>query len=265
MMQLQGISPATYETMTSKITTDGMGTVAQMTDAMGGVTQYQHDVNENIIKVTDPDGHVTTGTFDSNGNILAQVVDPRGLNLTTTWTYDADNNVLTETDPRGIVTQYAYDSQGDVLTTVANYQSGVQPDSQANVETSATYDVLGEKLTQANPLVIVTQYGYDLLGHPLQTVADYRSGVQPDSQTAFRAGVLGHVASEGIGIQVDGDMSSFRALGAQSLRSACHIDHYRLLGRGQVSHVLPKGLGAGDLPFGWRSVLDRDTRYPTQL
>ncbi len=237
VQQLQGISPASYETTTYQITTDGLGAVAQMSDAMGGVTQYQYDGNENITQVTDPDGHVTTSTYDSNGNIKVQVVDPGGLNLTTQWTYDSANNVLTETDPRGIVTQYTYDSpttgnvvkqvqnyvnagptnsdtnvtttythdsygeeltetdplgivtqytydsQGDILTTIANYKAGIQPDSQTNVETGATYDVLGEKLTETNPLGIVTQYGYDILGHLLQTVANYRSGVQPDSQT----------------------------------------------------------------------------------
>jgi RHS repeat-associated protein len=238
--QQQGVSPATYETTTYLMTTDGLGAVAKLTDALGNATQYQYDANENVTQVTDPDGHVATSTYDSNGNMLTHVVDPGSsphLNLTTTYTYDAANNVLTETDPRGIVTQYTYDtpttgnlikkvenyvnggptnsdtnvtttytydsfgelltqtdplgivtqytydSQGDVLTTIANYKNGVLPDSQTNVETSATYDVLGERLTATNPLGIVTQYSYDILGHLLQTVANYRSGVNPDSQT----------------------------------------------------------------------------------
>lgn len=241
--QLQVVSSATYETTTYLLTTDGLGAVAKLTDALGNATQYQYDANENVMQVTDAAGHVVTTTYDSNGNKLTNVVDPGSghLNLTTMWTYDSANNVLTQTDPRGIVTQYTYDSSttgnvtqviqnyasggpinsdtnvtvsvthdslgetltttdplghvtkltydtyGNVLTTTTNYISGGPTDSQTNVTTSATYDVLGERLTATNALGVVTQYAYDILGHLLQTIANYRSGVPPDNQTNVTA------------------------------------------------------------------------------
>jgi RHS repeat-associated protein len=257
VLQQQGVSPATYETTVYQMTADGMGAVAFLVDPANyqpnnlvtalHPTQYLYDAQENLTQVTDPDGHVTQSTYDSNnssplsrGNKLSQVVDPGSsphLALTTTWTYDSANNVLTMTDPRGIVTQYTYDTPttgnlikvvadyvnggptnsdtnvtttstydsygevltttdplgivtkytydtyGDVLTTIANYVSSGPTDSQTNVTTSATYDVLGEKLTATNALGVVTQYGYDILGHVIQVVANYKSGVAQDTQT----------------------------------------------------------------------------------
>jgi RHS repeat-associated protein len=246
-------SPATYENTQYLITSDGLGAVAKLTDAVNydpntplhNPTQYLYYADESMKQVTDPDGHVTAYTYDSNGNRLTQVVDPNPgsgshLVLTTTWTYDSSNNVVTETDPRGImtkyiydtpnsitgnvtqiirnyisgqpindpaapdvniaisstydsygevlttadprgiVTKYTYDIQGDVLTTTANYVSGGPTDSQTNVQTSATYDVLGEMLTSTEPApvdpipqYVVTQYGYDILGHVLQKKENY--------------------------------------------------------------------------------------------
>ena len=56
------------------------------------------------------------------------------------------------------------------------------------METSDTYDGLGEKYTETNPLGIVTQYGYDILGHLLQTIANYqaRRAARPARPTSRR-------------------------------------------------------------------------------
>jgi YD repeat-containing protein len=176
--QQQGVSPVTYETTTYLLTTDGMGAVARLTDALGNATQYQYDANENVTQVTDPDGHVTTSTYDSNGNELAHVVDPGSsphLNLTTSWTYDSANNVLTATDPRGIVTQYTYDSPttGNLIKTVRDYVNNGPTNSDTNVTTTSTYDSYGEVLTTTDPLGIVTTYTYDTQGDVLTTTTNY--------------------------------------------------------------------------------------------
>ena len=63
--------------------------------------------------VTDPDGHSTTTTYDSNGNPLT-VTD--ALGNTTTSTYNSFDEPLTVTDPLGITTTYTYDAHGNQLT-----------------------------------------------------------------------------------------------------------------------------------------------------
>ena len=181
-------SQSLYEQTTYLATTGGLGTVAQLVDAMGGETTYTYDGNGNVTKTVDPDNDVTTDTYDGNGNVLTQTVDPGGsghLNLTTTSTYDASNNLLTQTDPAGIVTTYAYDAPGtgDLVQQVQNDVNGGGSNDHTNVTTSYTYDRYGEVLTATDPKGIVTQYGYDSQGDRTSTVQNYVSGAGSDSQT----------------------------------------------------------------------------------
>ncbi len=67
-----------------------------------------------MTSVTDPDGHTTTSTFDSEGNTLTTT---DALGRTTTNTYDSLNDLLTSTDPLGVTTTMTYDAHGHLLST----------------------------------------------------------------------------------------------------------------------------------------------------
>ena len=62
---------------------------------------------------TDPNGGVTSATFDNAGNQLTST-DPLGL--TTSATYNALNEQLTVTDPAGVTTTFTYDAAGNPLS-----------------------------------------------------------------------------------------------------------------------------------------------------
>ncbi|MGH9305314.1 MAG: LamG-like jellyroll fold domain-containing protein [Acidimicrobiales bacterium] len=64
-------------------------------------------------EITDPNGQVTTQTYDSSGNLLTST-DPLGR--TSTMTYNALNEPLTRQDPRGVTTTYVYDPRGNLLS-----------------------------------------------------------------------------------------------------------------------------------------------------
>jgi RHS repeat-associated protein len=159
-------------------------------------TTWSYDSANNVLTLTDPRGIVTQYTYDTptTGNLTKVVADyvsgganNSDTNVTTTSTYDGYGEVLTSTDPLGIVTKYSYDTYGNVLSTIANYVNGGATDSQTNVTSSATYDVLGEVLTATKPAptdpipqYVVTQYGYYILGHVIQTVANYSAAHLPN-------------------------------------------------------------------------------------
>src|SRR5262249_35922428 len=57
---------------------------------------------------------IVAHTYDQDGRVLTQTVDPGSghLNLVTTYTYDKDGRVLTATDPSGAMTRAVYDAAG---------------------------------------------------------------------------------------------------------------------------------------------------------
>ena len=66
------------------VTFDGIPSVA--------VEQFEYDERGNILVQIDPDGIRREMSWDENDNLLETVIDPGGLNLTTSSTYDERNN-----------------------------------------------------------------------------------------------------------------------------------------------------------------------------
>ena len=72
--------------------------------------------NERVQELTGGATHVTTYTYDGNGN-LATETDP--LNNKTKYTYDADNELTKTETPNKAVTETEYDSKAKVARSMA--------------------------------------------------------------------------------------------------------------------------------------------------
>ena len=131
---------------------------------LAAATSYQYDATTlGIISITDPNGHVSAFSYDSNGNRLSST-DPLGRKTTTT--YNSFNEPLTVTDPAGTVTTFTYDSHGN-LTGISRPLAG----------TSQTRQTL---------------FGYGDSSHP----GDITSVTDPDGHTAnFTYDAAGNVTS----------------------------------------------------------------------
>jgi len=76
---------------------------------------YAYDpVTDGLASVTDPNGHVSSASYDGAGNRLTAT---DALNHTTTSSYDALNDPTSVTDPLGVTTTLSYDAAGNLLTT----------------------------------------------------------------------------------------------------------------------------------------------------
>ena len=103
---------------------------------------------------TDPQGKVTSFTYDPRGN-LTELTNAAPTQNKAFYNYDPNNgNVLTATDFKGNATSYGYDTQGN-LTSVDN------PGPLGN--TSYTYDSLSRVLTETDGKSQTTRYAYDAL------------------------------------------------------------------------------------------------------
>ncbi len=159
--------------------------VAQQTDALGDVTQWQLDAQGRPTQETAPNGAVTTWKRDANGYMTA-ATDPLGR--TTTYQLDGSGYVtqqtnadgstagyqyqvnfhalISATDQRGQTTIYAYDSQGHQTSTT---------DPQGN-RTTSTYLASGLCQTVTDPRGDRTTYAYDTLRR-LTATTDPSGGV----------------------------------------------------------------------------------------
>jgi RHS repeat-associated protein len=126
------------------------------TDGRGNVWTYSYDSNAHPLRVTAPDGAVTTYTYDPATLKVHSVTDADGN--TTTYSYDAEGNTLTRSDALGHVTTYTYDSQFNQMLSMTDPQGRI---------TTYTIDGHGNRLSETDPLGGIRKWAYDSHGNVL--------------------------------------------------------------------------------------------------
>ncbi|MFH1023925.1 MAG: RHS repeat-associated core domain-containing protein [Planctomycetota bacterium] len=155
---------------------DGVGRVVMTIDGEGNATITVHDIVEDgLVKavVADPLNHanatwadgagstrqaqdavgvVTTKSFDSNGNLVAET---DGLGKTTVHVFDARNRRTSTTDRLGGITQFAYDANGNLIK-ITDAEGG---------ETIYAHTFLNQLMRETFPDGGNRVYTYDLTGN----------------------------------------------------------------------------------------------------
>ena len=134
--------------------------VTKITDPAGKVTTVELDAKGNSTKTTNPLGGERTRTYDSRGLVLTDT-DENGE--TTTFTYDARGNIETITDPEGNVTRFIRDAAGNVLTVIAGVGA---PEQRTR---TFTFDSLNRLTSATDGTPAVTQFRYDGQGNLIET------------------------------------------------------------------------------------------------
>ncbi|WP_346770308.1 RHS repeat-associated core domain-containing protein [Streptomyces sp. Z423-1] len=188
---------------------DPAGRLASSTDAMGATTAYTYfddglPATTTAKQVTQSDGSrrdivLEANTYDPAGNLTKQVtgggkttetftvdalgrtetsvLDPGGLNRTSTYAYDGDDRVKEQTQSitadRKLTTTFYYDAAGNVTKETVT-------DGTSTHTTTHTYDDRGLPLTTVSPRgnvtgadasAYTTTYRYDALGRLVQGTA----------------------------------------------------------------------------------------------
>jgi RHS repeat-associated protein len=140
--------------------------------ANAGTWSYTYDpVSLGVSAETDPDGHVTTYTYDANGNLTSK---SNGLGVTTNYLYDSAGDLLETIDGDGVATVNQYDQAGHIpsgATGVDDLTSTTV--TQANNVVESSTGILGTAPART------TNYYYDNAADP----GDRTRVVDPDSNT----------------------------------------------------------------------------------
>jgi RHS repeat-associated protein len=158
---------------------DAWGRTVATTDPDGVLSSSTFDDSANpennqtdLLATTDGLGLSTKMQYDAAGNTTSTIA-PSGL--TTASTYDLNNNVLTTTAPDGTVARSDYDNYGREIRTWANYVSGT-PGGDHDLLTATSYDQFGNATRVdadcgstsncvTGALDAVSTTSYDLLGN----------------------------------------------------------------------------------------------------
>ncbi|MCI5189801.1 MAG: hypothetical protein D3905_08375, partial [Candidatus Electrothrix sp. AS4_5] len=135
--------------------------IKTVTNQLGFVTAFSYGLMNERTGVTDPEGREWTYTY----NDMLRVTDVSGpLGYHQGFVYNALGLVTDSTDPEGKVKHIEYDSLGRPLEVTQNYVAGGAEDSDTNVSTSFSYDLLGNRLSVTDPEGYAFKAEYDLQG-----------------------------------------------------------------------------------------------------
>jgi RHS repeat-associated protein len=181
-----------------------------------GDTSRTYDDKLNVTSITDANGHVTTMTYDANGNMLTRTeAYGTAVQRTTTYTYNSFGQVLTETGNDGIITSYTYNTNGNMLSKIEAYGTADErtttytynaygqlltvTDPNGNITTN-TYDQYGNLASATNAFSQAIAYTYDVMGNPLSmteangniTSYEYDSKYRLKKETRPDTGVINY-------------------------------------------------------------------------
>lgn len=187
--------------VTTVLSRDGAGRVAQTQDANGVLTSYAYDPRGRATSIT-TGGATTSFTYKSTG-LLATVTPPTGGTIT--YSYDAAHRLIKVKDSAGNYEAYTYNNAGDLLSK-NGYDSGnvlrraqtyaynlygrlQQVTGAQGQTTSYTYDIysnVDQPVSTQDALGHQTQYAYDALErvvgvtNPLQGQVDIKHDATGD-------------------------------------------------------------------------------------
>ena len=157
---------------------DGRGNATSLTNQLGETNQFEFEPKfNNLTKITDKSGKITTFTYDDNGNLTSST---NPLNQTSSITYSQFGQVTGTTDALGHTTQIEYDNFGNTTATVNSLgeRTTFEYDEigrlRATVDplgrrSERTYDELGRVKTTKDASGAITTFGYDANSNLIRT------------------------------------------------------------------------------------------------
>jgi RHS repeat-associated protein len=136
---------------------DDLDRVIKETDAAGNITSYEYDDNGNVTKVTNARGFETKFEYDALNRTKKEINPKAG---TKSYEYDSVGNKFQEKDENGKVTTYKFDELERLVKKVDNFKLGCNS-TDCNLATIYEYDLNGNITKLTNPRGFATTFAYD--------------------------------------------------------------------------------------------------------
>ena len=162
------VDSANYQTQYFYENTSFPTLLTRSIDALGAETTYVYDGDGNLTSTSDPLGHTTSYGYDAYGQRTSVT---NALNQTTSYSYDSLGRLVDTTEPNGRVSHNIYNTAGYLLQSIQNYDSNKSQneDSQYNITTTYTYDLMGRQTSVTDTYGHTTTYEYDANGQVVST------------------------------------------------------------------------------------------------
>jgi RHS repeat-associated protein len=121
-----------------------------------------------ITAVTDPNGHTSHATYDSDGN---KTSTEDAMGNTTESAYDSLNDLTEYTDAEGVTTTYEYDEAGNLLSSSTPLAGSEPPESRTVTYLHEDEEHPGDITVIIDPNGNTAHFGYDSAGD-LENVVD---------------------------------------------------------------------------------------------
>ncbi|MDP9794715.1 RHS repeat-associated protein [Catenuloplanes nepalensis] len=157
----------------SKYLLDGYGRPTLLTDARNQTTELTWDADNNVRRLAEPNGAVTTYAYDEKTGLPLEIKDPEANKNNTapqTFGYRFGLNghvaeMTSKKSPEGREHTFAYDQYGN-LTSVTD-PKGTSTPLAGDYTSVYTYDTWGQQLTSTDANDNTTRYAeYDPVGYP---------------------------------------------------------------------------------------------------
>jgi uncharacterized repeat protein (TIGR03803 family)/YD repeat-containing protein len=176
--------PRTDVNATSAFTYDDSGNVSTVTDPLGHITRFTSYNGSGLpLTMIDPNGVVTSMTYDVRDRLLSRTVQAASGNATSSFGYDAAGLLTSSTLPNGVFLNYQYDAAhrlqsvsdglGESIVYALDAAGDVTQQSIKNAggavtkTQSSVFDALGRKLQDIGASSQTTTYSYDSDGNCL--------------------------------------------------------------------------------------------------
>jgi RHS repeat-associated protein len=158
------------------------GQLKKVTNALGQITTYDtYDTNGRLTQMTDPNGLITSYSYDPRGRVrFITQIPPAGTSRVTEYRYNAAGNVTQALLPDGMILTYSYDAALYLRIVTDNLGNRIEYkyDLKGNRITDYTYDPSGtlvrqidraydlrNRLSSINAAGSLTQMVFDAVGN----------------------------------------------------------------------------------------------------